>query len=94
MDQQVVRLLRIIALLLAILVVQVGWIGIQLLVSPVRAQIMEPIRIREPITVGVLSVLATDPIPVVINDGFLRGCVTTPSCARVEGDALQVEIVE
>ncbi len=68
MDQQVVRWLRIIALLLAILVVQVGWIGIQLFVRPVRAQIVKPIDIIQPLDVEIREVTETDPIPVKIHD--------------------------
>ncbi|MDI6773157.1 MAG: hypothetical protein QME77_11325 [bacterium] len=35
---EVVRWLRIVALLLAVLVVQVGWVGVQLLIRPASAQ--------------------------------------------------------
>ncbi len=42
---QVVRWLRIVALLLAVLVVQVGWVGVQLLIRPASAQGTVDVRI-------------------------------------------------
>lgn len=43
---EVVRWLRIVALLLAVLVVQVGWGGVQLLIRPAAAQGSVDVRIH------------------------------------------------
>lgn len=42
---EVVRWLRIVALLLAVLVVQVGWVGVQLLIRPASAQSSAPVPV-------------------------------------------------
>jgi hypothetical protein len=44
---EVVRWLRIVALLLAVLVVVQGWVGVQLLIRPAAAQGRVDVRIME-----------------------------------------------
>lgn len=42
---EAVRRLRIVAFLLAVLVVQVGWVGVQLLIRPASAQSGSPVPV-------------------------------------------------